>query len=256
MSLTIDIIGKCNLGCDFCYQLLDGEELSHERINSIVNGNPASGVVNLGGGEPFMHKDIINIIHGIAADGKKVHVSTNGTNIPAEVLGLEDAIRQNVRMQVSINASTSKTYTEVTGNDLFEKVLANVDLLKGHYSTALSAVIYRKNFDEVPGIVKLGEDLRLPVRIGLVLPVGKGKNVDLITKEEANWLRGYLLVKEIEKPGLIYGPLIHSISCPLLGVYGFDNAKAKHEEADDCCVSGRNYYNPRGEKKFCEFMIK
>lgn len=246
--ITIDITGNCNLACDFCYQLAKGE-LSKEDVLSIVKEQDAN-VVNVGGGEPFLHNDITGMIHGIVDAGKKVHISTNGTIIPDEVLGLEEKVRRNIRIQVSINSSTPKTYELITGKDLFEKVMKNIGLLKEKYDVALSTVIYRKNIDEVPGIIQLSEKMSLPVRFGLVLPVGKGKNVELITKEEANWVRGYLLVKEIEKRGMIYGPLVHNVSCPLLRAYGFES-KGKNA----CCAHGKTYYNPRGEKGTCEFMI-
>jgi MoaA/NifB/PqqE/SkfB family radical SAM enzyme len=247
--LTVDVSGKCNLNCEPCYQYLDGSELTIKQIEHIVKDNPHASVVNIGGGEPMQHKNIIPIIQLVYDAQKKAHISTNATIIPKEILTLDDAIKNNTSIQVSINAATKETYKAVTGHDLFERVLQNVELLKSNYHTTLSAMIYRTNFHEVESIMNLGEQLGLPVRFGLVLPAGKGKNVEKITPEEANWLRGTLLLKEIAKPGVIYGPLVHQINCPILAsVYNLGNQKGFE------CLKDKVYHNSRGTQTSCEFL--
>jgi MoaA/NifB/PqqE/SkfB family radical SAM enzyme len=248
-KLTIDINGKCNIDCEFCYQDLDGSELTLQQITDDVKNNPHASVVNIGGGEPLIHKDIVPIIKLLYDNKKKTHISTNATIIPKGMLTLDDEIRDNTSIQVSINAATRDTYQAVTGKDMFDKVFHNVELLKPRYTTSLSAVIYRKNFHEIEQIISLGEKLELPVRFGLAFPKGKGKNVEKITPEEANWLKGTLLLKEIENPGQTYGPLVHQITCPILtAVYSLGN------QNDYGCLKNKIYLDPRGVRTSCEFL--
>jgi MoaA/NifB/PqqE/SkfB family radical SAM enzyme len=248
-QLTVDINGTCNIACEFCYQDLDGSELSLDQVSKIVADTPNTSVVNIGGGEPLIHKDIVPIIQMLYDNNKRAHISTNATVIPQGMLSLDDAVRNNTSIQVSINAATRETYEAVTGKDMFDRVLKNVDLLKPKYHTSLSAVIYRKNFDEVDQLIDLGASLGLPVRFSLAFPAGKGKLVEKITPEEANWLRGHLLVKEIAHPGSSYGPLVHEITCPLLtAVYTL----GKKEGFD--CLAHKVYHDPRGVRTSCEFI--
>ena len=64
-NLTIDINGTCNEQCRFCYQDLDGSVLSEEVILRAVDEAKSLGVVEIGGGEPFLDKRIVQLIKNI-----------------------------------------------------------------------------------------------------------------------------------------------------------------------------------------------
>ena len=247
--LTIDINGYCNLGCEFCYQNLDGSELSEEEILKILDKNPNFADIEIGGGEPFLHKNIINIIKNIREKGKKLHISTNATRIPEGFLELEDRLRQGSQVQVSLHASNPELYKEITKRDLFNAVIDNIKKIKPRYSTLISSAIYQANFDDVPNIVDLSSELELPLRVSLVFPVGNGKNVDLLTPKQIDDLKSYLLLKKVEKGEMIDSPIVHENNCiALQSFYGIE--KQGICPAD----SGKLYVSPVGEEYNCEFL--
>lgn len=248
-NLTIDINGTCNIACEFCYQDLDGNELSKEDVLEIVRSKPDFDIVEIGGGEPLLHRELADIIRNIVSDGKKVHVSTNATFIPQSLLDLEESVRSNVIMQVSLHACSAERYKAVTGKDFFDSVISNARILKSLYTTVLNAVIYQKNFDQVREILKIGCGLGIPTRVSLVFPVGRGKSVERLLPEQVDRLRGVLLVEKIMHPGMVDSPLLHEINCPALSeAYGL--------ERKGVCplhVGRKDYVDPRGKRLGCEF---
>jgi len=249
-NLTIDINGKCNIGCKFCYQNLDGSLLSKKEVLKIVDQNASSEIIEIGGGEPFLHKELSDIVEGIVARGKRVHISTNATFIPQNILEMEEDVRRNVIMQVSLHASDRERYIAITGKDFFDKVIENAKRLRDLYTTVLSAAIYKENFDQVETILQIGYKLGIPTRINLVMPVGNGRNVELLSPQEVNLLTGILLVEKIAHPSLVESPLLHQLNCPALcKAYGLKKTGTCPLE-----VGLKEYVSPRGEQLGCEFL--
>lgn len=217
-NLTIDINNFCNLNCEFCYQNLDGSELSKDYILDVVDKHKDFDTIEIGGGEPFLYSNIIDLIMELSKRNKKINISTNGTLIPDSLLSLEDEIKDKTKIQVSLNASNKELYEKITGKDLFNDVLKNINKIKPKYQTNLSSAIYQENFKDVPYLINLANQLNLPIRLNLVIPKGKGKNVSLITERELDRLTGQLLVqyvlnKNIEFPLLHFNPRDREINC-------------------------------------------
>lgn len=246
-NLTIDVNGVCNERCRFCYQDLDGSILPEKEIMGLVDGSDAD-VVEIGGGEPFLDKRIVRIIKEIRDRGKRVHLSTNATLIPEGLLDLEQRAKDGTQLQASIHASNPTLYEHVTGKTLFDRAVQNVAILKPHFSMLMTSAIYQDNFDDVPNLLDLSEQLELPIRVNLVFPVGNGRDVNLLTPKQVNQLRGYLLQQRIIKGDKIDSPLIHTNNCYALGeAYGIEREGVC---PFDC---GKVYVSPRGKKSGCEF---
>lgn len=263
MSLTIDINGKCNIRCEFCYQDLDGSVLSEEDMFRIVKED-SSETVEIGGGEPLLDKRIANIITQLRKQGKRVHISTNATHVPQNVLELEDAIREGTQMQVSLHASNPELYREIVGvrhfdsylrkgNNLFETVIENTRLINEKYSTVISTAVYKKNVEDVPNIVELASSLEIPIRVNLVMKTGAGKNVELIDTSELDHLRGYLLGQRYIKGSMVESPLVHiHNNCSALSeAYGIEK---KGPCPVDCGT--KKYVDPKGGQTSCEFYTR
>lgn len=248
-TLTIDVNGYCNIACEFCYQDLDGSHLTREEIVGIVEGMPESRIVEIGGGEPLLHKEIQGIITDIRERGKKVHIATNATRIPEGFLDLEKRIREGTQIQVSLHASNPELYEQITGRNCFDQVIENTRLLQSRYATLMTSAIYKENLGDVPHLVELASDLSLPIRVNLVMPVGSGANVTLLTDKEVDRLRGQLLVHKLS--GIqVESPLIHVNNCAAIqNAYGI-------EKRGLCPVdcAAKLYVSPRGEERNCEFL--
>lgn len=250
-TLTIDVNGACNLECEFCYQELDGSQLSREEILKIVKEKPDFGIVEIGGGEPSLHPGLADIIEGIVNEGRKVHVSTNGVIIPEKLLSLDKGTRSRVALQVSLPAGRRETYKEITGKDFFDAAVSNAGILREHYDAVLSTAVYQKNYQEIEDILQISYDLGIPARINLVFPVGKGKDVSLLANEQIDRLKGLLLVEKINNK-MVDSPLIHGINCPALSrAYGFQST-----EGCPLTHGTKEYVNPRGAALGCEFYHK
>jgi len=250
-NLTIDINAFCPLRCEFCYQNLDGSVLSENEIFSIVDEHPNFDTVEIGGGEPFSDNRLVDIIKGLRSRDRKVHVSTSGVSIPEGLLDLSDEVRSGVQIQVSLHASTPELFNRITqtsNEKFFDRVVKNLKKLKEKYTTLISSTIYQSNLDDVPNIVDLANNLRVPIRVNLAFPTRN--NVDLLTSEQIDQLRGYLLVQRILTNGSVDSPLVHKNNCTAITqAYGI-------EKQGICPVdcNRKKYVSPKGKISQCEFL--
>jgi len=248
VNLTIDINGECNIACEFCYQDLDGSMLSAEKVMGYVKANSQAEVIEIGGGEPFLHDDLIKILCAVADFGKKAHVSTNAVFIPDGLFELEEIVRNKITVQVSLHAGNPGLYHEITGKDFFDCVVENIAHLKDFYKTIVNAVVYQKNFENVPEILDIAESLSVPLRVGLVMPIGNGENVKLIDRVQLKELQSYLFSEKINGK-MVDSPLLHFNNCSVLEeTYGL---KKEGICPFEC---GKKYVSPAGEVFGCEFV--
>ncbi len=247
-KLTIDINAYCNEKCRFCYQSLDGTVLPEERILEIIDENPDAKTIGIGGGEPFLDKRIIEFIRHIHDRERNVHISTNATIIPENLLALEEKARKRTQIQVSLHASNPALYEQITGRSLFDRVIGNIKTLKDYFPTLITSAIYEDNFNDVQNIVNLAERLDLPLRINLVFPEGKGKYVGRLNQKQIDQLRGYLLGQRVLKGNKIESSLIHKNNCIAIGKsYGI-------KKESKCPLDyGKTYVSPNGSVSGCEF---
>src|SRR3989339_905677 len=79
-TVHLSITGKCNLHCAFCYGKSDTPDLSTAQIFSLIDELSSMSVFQLaiGGGEPFLRKDIFKIINYCRQKNIVVNLTTNG----------------------------------------------------------------------------------------------------------------------------------------------------------------------------------
>jgi len=88
LTVTIKVTAKCNLNCIHCHGVMsNGKELSLKSLKNLISELSKVGVlgINLSGGEPFLRKDIFDIIQLIEKTGIRVTMSTNATLISEEI---------------------------------------------------------------------------------------------------------------------------------------------------------------------------
>ena len=170
--MEISPSGVCNHRCTFCgldfmeYQsrFLD-TGLLKERLSEMGKLGLKS-VMYSGEGEPFLHKDIFELISHTKNSGSDVAITTNGVLLNES---LAEKILGNVEwIKVSIGAATKETYAIIhrTKPADFEKVIHNMSYAaklrdKEGYKCALGMqiLLLPENSCEIEDLVKLSRDI-------------------------------------------------------------------------------------------------
>ena len=176
LSLSFSVTPRCNLRCRFCpyhspsvsqfseefYQPPD--DISSETFRTILDG--FSGILSVdfcGTGEPFLNKEVFRMIEYAHGRKMETHVTTNGA-----VMDVDRVIRSHLdTVNVSLFATDRNDYKEISGagEHTFDLVVEKVKKLTKNRgksnlkSVLVSFVIHQKNYQQIPHMVALAEDL-------------------------------------------------------------------------------------------------
>lgn len=153
-NLTVSVTGACNSRCTMCHQWQGtaSEDLCPEEYESLF-GKPEFADVeylNITGGEPFLRKDINDVIEAIVAKMKKLKiffVSTNGTLPNTTVRFIEDFLRRHEEVNPHVTVSVDgdrQTNRIVRGIDNYDSGLRTIELcraISNRVSTMVSATL-------------------------------------------------------------------------------------------------------------------
>ncbi len=153
LNLRISVTQECNMHCPYCHK--EGEtnpstEMSVEEIVQISKIALGLGIsrVKLTGGEPLLHKGILDIVGGIAdlRGLRDLSMTTNGTFLEAMAKDLK--MKGLDRVNISLPTLNHETYRNLRGGnlkDILTGVRAAVEA--GLYPVKLNMVIL-KNLNE------------------------------------------------------------------------------------------------------------
>lgn len=164
-QIYLYITGGCNLNCRHCWiephfgESTD-EILSKEKIENIVKQGLPLGLnfVKITGGEPFLHKDLCEIIKNLSALGLRIGLETNGTLIgPKEASVLRE---NNVTCSVSLDGPNKEIHEHIRGvRGAFEKTINGIkELARLKHPFQLIMSLYRGNADCIREMAQLASE--------------------------------------------------------------------------------------------------
>lgn len=160
----LDVTDRCNSRCPTCskWKTTDpGPELTADQWRPIFarfRGRVVSRRVVIGGGEPLVRPDILDIIADLKAAGLHVILITNGLRLDEETLDhLEAAGLDN--LMVSLNSLRPEVHDATRGVPGGHRRIIDVlpALRDRRFTTTLASIVLRENLEELPGIVDLAE---------------------------------------------------------------------------------------------------
>lgn len=225
-SVGIELTNLCNLRCIHCYadsKPTSKEQLPTEKVKSLIKEISEMGalLVNFSGGEPFMRKDLMELIKYSRDMGLDVSVNTNGTLLNRKILS--DLSEMNIRgLEFSIDGANPATHDEIRGvNGCFKKVIKNFDLCHEYGITpGMLFTVLRLNYKEIHDVIKLAIEHK-SIGIGFLRfkPIGRGKtsmNLELSTEERHDTLNEiYDLKLKYEKDLMVKVECPQSILIPI-----------------------------------------
>lgn len=128
LSISVNITGRCNLKCVFCEKgkTTSQYEIDFQNMKKLIDLSlKCNCPIFISGGEPFLHKQIWNILGYCKNKGKKISIVTNGTvfkNLSSEQYELlNDAISM---MMISLDSANSEEHDGIRGvNGIFDNII-------------------------------------------------------------------------------------------------------------------------------------
>lgn len=168
--IYISLSHKCNYNCQMCgvVKILKDYELPHEVVKKALNeiaGWQRDCTIVITGGEPFLRKDIFQIIEHSVNNGLKTEVISNGSLIDEE-LAFKIISSGLTNIAISLDGVKAKTHDFIRGKGSFEKAIDSLNqLVRAKRELGKSpqisvwTTIMKENVDELFDIAPLTKDL-------------------------------------------------------------------------------------------------
>jgi SynChlorMet cassette radical SAM/SPASM protein ScmE len=169
-SVDLDITNQCNLRCRYCYHFSGAGDVDQDlpkeewfRFFEELN-RCAVMTVTLAGGEPFLRKDLKDLIESIVANRMRFNILSNGTLITDDMAEFLFSTGRCNGVQVSIDGSKPEPHDAFRGNGNFDRAIEGIRCLKKHrVPVQVRVTIHRQNVSDLEAIAELLlEEIGLP----------------------------------------------------------------------------------------------
>ena len=180
VNVTWEMTLKCNLRCEHCLSASGKkaqEELSFEECCQTIDRLADMKVfqVNIGGGEPFIRKDFLDLLTYAHNKGLVTCVSTNGTLIDPDLASHLTALKM-LYLQLSLDGATAEVNDRIRGKGTYAKILAAADCLaKNRVAFSINTVLTRFNYPQLDDLRRLANGYGAELRVSRFRPSGRGK---------------------------------------------------------------------------------
>ncbi|MHC3438607.1 mycofactocin radical SAM maturase [Natrialbaceae archaeon A-gly3] len=182
VTITWEVTLGCNLHCDHC---LSGsgpgyqrpEELTTEEAKAFIDELDRMDVfqVNIGGGEPFVRPDILELLAELTDRDVSTCVSTNGTQLDEKTLDELEAMDP-LFLQVSLDGLRAEN-DAVRGDGVYDQVIDTLGRLEDRdIGTTVNTVVTAQNVDDLPEIYDLADSFGAGLRLNRFRPSGRGED--------------------------------------------------------------------------------
>jgi mycofactocin radical SAM maturase len=179
VNATWEVTYACNLSCIHCLSDSGRKragELSTEQALRVIDQLAAEKVFqfNIGGGEPFMRPDFLDLMDHAHDKGIVTCISTNGTLINEDIARRLD--HPLVYIQVSLDGASEKANDAIRGRGSFGKVMNALEHLRNRsIEVSINCVLTRRSFPELDKLVELAASYGAKLRVSRFRPSGRGK---------------------------------------------------------------------------------
>lgn len=163
-ELWIHTNNSCNLECAHCLVEsgpLGDRGLDTDTLKSLIDDAKKLGVYRFyfTGGEPFIRKDIFELINHITKDNHtELIVLTNGMffNHKDNLSRFLEVSRGLVKPQISLDGSTSQANDAIRGKGTFKKIIEGImTAVENGLNPTITTVVNAYNLDDITNITKL-----------------------------------------------------------------------------------------------------
>lgn len=180
VNVTWEITLKCNLHCVHCLSdagVSAGNELTTPECRVLVDQLTALKVfqVNIGGGEPFMREDFLDLLKYCHERGLVTCVSTNGMLIDDGLAKRLSRLKM-LYLQVSLDGATPEVNDRIRGKGTYEKIVNSIACLARQGAPfSINAVLTSTNYPQLDNLRDMAKEYGAELRVSRFRPSGRGK---------------------------------------------------------------------------------
>jgi len=193
-TIYLYLTDSCNLRCSHCW-ITPAYNRAAKNINKKIDINylkktiiDAKSIglncVKLTGGEPFLRKDILDLIDFLSLNDIIVDIETNGTLLNEEIVKkLNDSSVNQV--SVSLDGASEKLHESIRKvAGCYQKTLNGLSLLtETSIKTQIIMSLYSGNISDIERLADIAARMEVgSLKINPIMPAGRGK--DLFTNEK------------------------------------------------------------------------
>jgi radical SAM protein with 4Fe4S-binding SPASM domain len=173
---TLELLQNCNLACKHCYNfdrskpqevIKTKTPLSTKEIFKILEELSELGALslNLSGGEPLLHPDLLDIVKKAKEHSFQVRLKTNATLLTNE--RAKNLAQAGVKeIDVSLYGKDEETYIKFCGKQGLEKLTKGIKAAKAQNITVyMNIILHRNNVDQIDEMIALAQELDTPFNI-------------------------------------------------------------------------------------------
>jgi cyclic pyranopterin phosphate synthase len=202
----LSLTDRCDLACIYCRpNRSDGyleRRLDLAAWTTMVDGLVRAGVrrVRLTGGEPLLHKDVVNVVRSLAAMPlDDIALTTNATRLADLAAPLREAGLR--RVNISLDTLDEARFFRMTRGGRLDVVLRGIDaaLAAGFCELKLNCVVVRgENDDELEDLALWSWERGIVPRFLEIMQIGEGAMLSdrVVTGAEMKATLAHLLVDE------------------------------------------------------------
>jgi len=207
ISVAIDLTYRCNLKCPYCYlnasERINSQDFPKAKIFNVIDELSKMDVISicLCGGEPTLHKDLLEIVEYVLSKKLSVNMVSNGTLIIKEYASkLADAGIGTV--QISLDGSKPEIMDSLRGNGTFNKALNAIQNLRDNdIITLVSFSSTKVNVHDFPNVVSLCSKLGVAsVRTMYLVPEIPAHEQLILDDREYAWLIKWIHENSLKYP--------------------------------------------------------
>lgn len=180
VNVTWEVTLRCNLHCAHCLSdagLESAEELSTLESRKLIDDWAALKVfqVNIGGGEPFIRDDFLDLLNYAHLKGLVTCVSTNGLEIDRDLAGRLSRLKM-LYLQVSLDGATEEVNDAIRGKGTFRKIIRAMDCLTSEgVPFSINTVLTRWSYPQLETLRVMAREYRAGQRVSRFRPSGRGR---------------------------------------------------------------------------------
>jgi radical SAM protein with 4Fe4S-binding SPASM domain len=170
-SVVWELTSACNLRCKHCYiqsrenAYCSDNDLSDDKMFELAKELTDYFEVNhvtLTGGEPFLRKNILDILKVLKDSNTAVYIQTNATLINDEIIRvLSELLNPHLDViQVSLDGLISDSHNQIRGKNIYDKVVENIKkMVSAGLFVSVNCTMTRLNYDEIENLFLTCNDM-------------------------------------------------------------------------------------------------